>query len=1288
MREKYVTEIVKEVLGPRNGIHEEIKEYPLKEYITGILAPLDSDGEIDIDDDAASLAEGPETSEDDTHESDMLNPKKKPSSMGLSFTVRTKDELNMSVCVTWAKYEFLEKNKLWRRYPKFFLQDVRGDNSRKFLIGSNGNLVKDPHDAEIILDVIIKKDSDYFVSLFLVNKLSGSSDNQPIVEHHIFQPQIRVKFTGGTQIVQGGHYVSPDPDERQLEFLYRDKTVLARGHLCSAVWNQIDPERPHEKIQLDFPDAEKQIPFTWADGELLENPLKEFFTAPDVRTEFVPMYAISAPNLQWNKSLYGPSPELKAESLAELYDSQKLRDALIPLQAGYRAWISQLEYQSSKLDIESQKIAEKLIDDSKAILERIKSGIETVINNEEAKLAFCFANKALDIQAKWSRKRPLVWYPFQLAFILINVEPIVNQKSINRDVCDLLWVPTGAGKTEAYLAIVAFSLAYRRRRALMRRGLTEDRTGAGVSTISRYTLRLLTIQQFRRTLSVITACEFLRVYNFTSKSHIGWRPSASNSGENMIWGSTPFSAGLWVGGSVTPNRLVDSGQPAEGIPPGALELLKQETKEVGEPAQITECPACATLLSIPEMGLQEGAHDLHFIIQCKDYLGKENQIKTLEGQTLHNIKITNSLCTPMGSRSYYTLSLKIETGNPAKSADIDSFWERVHKQLATGGLDAQLISARASRMGYFIRYYLDRRNMKKEFDFEVFCPNPKCPLHVSWAGGMPQGWIYGIQEEQLIPESKLLDMPLPDGNVLIMVQEPFQDGSGYISDRIPIPSLTVDDQIYNRLPSVVVATVDKFARPPFESRAAGLFGNVNYHSSIGGYYRTDQSGRSMPPSSDSGIKIKPLDPPDLILQDELHLIDGPLGSLVGIYETAVEQLIREKGSTVKYIASTATIHRARDQVLSIFQKEVQTFPPPGLDADNRFFITDIDIHPLSDLQAGRLYVGICAPSRGGLTPIVRIFSSLLQTAWEVRTLPNNDGFWTLTGYFNSVRELAGARALYRQDIPLHLNEKFKKGARQITDDKAVELSSRTSSTDLPGILNLLSRPAPSSPDILFTTSMFGTGVDIGRLALMVVDGQPKTTSSYVQATGRVGRTSGGLVITFFRASRPRDLSHYEFFGGYHRQLHRFVEPVTVFPFSPGALARAAGPVSVFILRNMSNPTLPWYQKDTARAMGSNRNSANEVKCLPDIFESRAQHQPSLRRPVKDSVKNFIGGELDRWSNYANSNQDLEYFEYFRQKHSVVLGDPEHKHSPNLHSVYSDAPQSLRDIEETTSFQTE
>ncbi len=821
----------------------------------------------------------------------------------------------------------------------------------------------------------------------------------------------------------------------------------------------------------------------------------------------------------------------------------------------------------------------------------------------------------------------------------------------------------------------------------MRRGLTEDRTGAGVSAISRYTLRLLTIQQFRRTLSVTTACEFLRVYNFTSKSRIGWRPSSSNSGESMIWGSTPFSAGLWVGGSVTPNRLVDSGQPFEGIPPGALELLRQETKEVGEPAQITECPACATLLSIPEMGLQEGHHGLHFIIQCEDYLGKEDIIKKLEGQTLYRIKITNSLCTPMAPRGYYTLSLEIEIRNPVRSADIDSFWAKVRDLLAAGGLHARLTSARASRMGYFIRYYLDRRNIKKEFDFEVFCPNPKCPLHVSWVGGMPQGWINGIQEDQLIPESKLFGMPLPDGNAPIMVQEPFQDGNGYISDRIPIPSLTVDDQIYNRLPSVVVATVDKFARPPFESRAAGLFGNVNYHSSIGGYYRPDNPGRSISPSYGSGIKIKSLDPPDLILQDELHLIDGPLGSLVGIYETAVEQLIREKGSSVKYIASTATIRRARDQVLSIFQKEVQTFPPPGLDADNRFFITNNDAHPLSDLRAGRLYVGICAPGRGPLTPIIRILSRLLQTSWEVRTLPNNDGFWTLTGYFNSVRELAGARALYRQDIPQRLNEMFKKGARQITDDKAVELSSRTSSTDLPGILNLLSKTGSSSPDILFTTSMFGTGVDIGRLALMVVNGQPKTTSSYVQATGRVGRTCGGLVITFFRATRPRDLSHYEFFEGYHRQLHRFVEPVTVFPFSPGALARAAGPVSVFILRNMSNPTIPWYRWDTARAMNSNRNNANEVKCLPDIFESRAQHQPSLRRPAKDWVKNFIGSELDRWSNLANSNQDLEYFEYFRPRHSVVLGDPEHKHSPNLCSVYSDAPQSLRDIEETTGFQT-
>jgi len=298
-----------------------------------------------------------------------------------------------------------------------------------------------------------------------------------------------------------------------------------------------------------------------------------------------------------------------------------------------------------------------------------------------------------------------------------------------------------------------------------------------------------------------------------------------------------------------------------------------------------------------------------------------------------------------------------------------------------------------------------------------------------------------------------------------------------------------------------------------------------------------------------------------------------------------------------------------------------------------------------------------------------------------------DPFWTLTGYFNAVRELAGARALYRQDIPERLDKLAGTHARNLPDEVAQELSSRTDATDLPSILNLLNSEYPDAQDALFTTAMFGTGVDIPRLALMVVHGQPKTTSAYIQATGRVGRTRGALVVTFLRATRPRDLNHYEFFSGYHRQLHRFVEPITVMPFSPGALDRAAGPVAVAMLRNVRGPTVPWLIDESANNMPHVRATAPEVVNLPSCLESRAQVQPAERRPQAGATDTFVASELDHWQQVAaRAAGSLKYVEYLTAKEPVVLGDPQHEHA-GLDVVYENAPQSLRDVEETTGFET-
>jgi len=1317
MREKLVAELVKEVLGPRGGPHEILHASPLNEYITGVLAPITEKPAADIDSSAELPAEDTGIYEGETEDVDVsvppffhpaLDPKRRPSTFGLSFVVEAEGVPEASICLTWARYFFFKDEAgrpAWKRQPRHAVLSVRLDSSCVLWIDGTGRRVESAHQAEISFHVVVKhlQERRYLVNLYFVNRIEPPEDRDPTAEHHIFQPQIRVVLHRGTRLTPRTRKSISGSEERKLEFLYRKRPVLARGHLCSAVWREIDPENEAPDISIDFPECREDPPFAWPDGILLPDVERKKFSPPDVRTEFVPAYSIPFPELEW-PSEYGNPPELNAAVLAEIWDPESLRKALTPICTGYERWIHDMEEQLGNLPQEDEEIARELIEECRIALRRMARGIDVLCSDRDARLAFCFANKAIDLQWKWRRNADFVWRPFQLAFVLLNIDSIVNPQSESRNICDLLWVPTGTGKTEAYLALVAFTIALRRRRALTRR--QGDLTGAGVAVITRYTLRLLTIQQFRRTLSLIAACEYLRVHNLMHRGRpVGWRPSSCELKDDFVWGSTPFSIGLWVGGGLSPNRLSDTWG-GNTVLHGALSILKGEEGE-GEPAQVLNCPACGAILAIPEMGLRAGQHSLHFVVRCHNGESLVKAVPHIAGREFHHITIHEVDIFPHSSTGYYTLTLKIATRTALASRTVDELWRSLREYLQQShGCAVDLVPVRASRPGYFIRYYTGRGGRSKiEYDFEIFCPNPDCPLRVPWIGGVPSGWVHG-REPSLTPSPDGFRIPMfRDGNRMIEVQDQFmygEDGysSRHISDRIPIPALTVDEQIYRRLPTVLVATVDKFARPPFEPHAGAIFGNVDYHHCIYGYYRLYQpacqhvhtSGHPVPVGAgrrQNYVRLpgKP-DPPELIIQDELHLIEGPLGSLTGIYETAVDYLCSENGSKPKYIASTATIRRAEEQVLAVFLRGLHLFPPHGLDAGDRFFIRETEMHVLEDGPAGRLYVGICAPGRGPLTPLVRIYARLLQTVWQLRNHPDVDSFWTLTGYFNAVRELAGARALYRQDIPQRVNQISGGDPRPLPEEGGVELSSRTPSTDLPAIIDLLNRRYPNAPDVLFTTSMFGTGVDIQRIGLMVVNGQPKTTSAYIQSTGRVGRSRGALVVTFFRATRPRDLSHYEFFIGYHRQLHRFVEPPTVYPFSTGVLDRALGPVMVFLLRNMRNASVPWHRDDSAPLMQVHRR-APEVSGLPRIMERRACGQPPHRLPAGTTVVQYSNSELERWQLTAARNRNLRYVEYAiasQPRYPVVLGDYQHQHA-GLDVVYENAPRSLRDIEETTGFET-
>jgi hypothetical protein len=444
------------------------------------------------------------------------------------------------------------------------------------------------------------------------------------------------------------------------------------------------------------------------------------------------------------------------------------------------------------------------------------------------------------------------------------------------------------------------------------------------------------------------------------------------------------------------------------------------------------------------------------------------------------------------------------------------------------------------------------------------------------------------------------------------------------------------------------------------------------------------------------------------------LVEGPLGSMVGLYETMIEKLCeRDTGTGMlrpKYVASTATVRQAEEQVRAVFNRRVAHFPPPGLTANDNFFSYGDEAHALDCRRAGRLYVGVCAPGWGALTPIVRVWSALLQGVWERRqsgaALDELDPFWTLVGYFNAIRELAGAIALYRQDIRQRLPEITRTQPRPLPFGDPTELSSRQADAmRLPALLDELAVALPGDAvDTAVATSMFGTGVDVTRLGLMVVHGQPKTTASYIQATGRVGRGDGGLVVVLLRAARVRDLAHYEFFTGYHRQLYRHVEPVTVAPFSARARERGLGPLAVALLRQAMHlegeavdPSWRIQHYDAGNNIVSaadrmaNHRRDPEVNAIPLIFETRAQTQPTRRAP-SPSVTDVEGhGWLDRWEQLSRqlAGQPLVYYESTMMRGprtSVVLGDPAHTRRVPV-VVFENAPNSLREVEATTAFKT-
>jgi hypothetical protein len=356
-----------------------------------------------------------------------------------------------------------------------------------------------------------------------------------------------------------------------------------------------------------------------------------------------------------------------------------------------------------------------------------------------------------------------------------------------------------------------------------------------------------------------------------------------------------------------------------------------------------------------------------------------------------------------------------------------------------------------------------------------------------------------------------------------------------------LPFHVVDEVLLsgeNELPNLLIATVDKFAQLPKNPQLRRLFG-------IG----------------DDGNQDR--EPPALIIQDELHLISESLGSVVGAFEPVIHFLCERGGSKPKIVCSTATIRTYRGQVKSLFARDqVAVFPPPELSISDSFFV-HVPRDPVTGSRLSRrAYLGVFGSGYPSFQSAeARVLAAMLQAPMQL-DVSKRDPYWTLLSYFNSLRELGTtitmlessvwreARTIsgHRNDLPAR-----RPSAR-------IELTSRVSSMELAKAFkrleieysmkdDLKQEGAERPLDVCLATSIVEVGIDVPRLSMMCVVGQPKKVSTYIQATGRVGRSHPGLIVCLYDHTRKRDRSVFESFRTFHERMYAMVEPTTLTPFS-------------------------------------------------------------------------------------------------------------------------------------------
>lgn len=867
----------------------------------------------------------------------------------------------------------------------------------------------------------------------------------------LFQAEVKIK---SDKIVpyKSNQELNPfDSEAEELNFLYRDVPSFGIGHNCSVIWGKNElkttflPEHNIRDIKNDFTESDFDNP----------NDFKTLNELLDIK----------------NLSLF--TKLSKDEIINRLFSFAEL----------YEKWIKQQKDINALEKERENKIGARIISRLEYNHSRLKTNIEC-LRVDDVFLSFQFANTAMLIQiivsndndfTKAEKEKSAInqnipyndlqffanydnnrigfipkYRPFQLAFLLLCIKSITEPQSEERNgVVDLIWFPTGGGKTEAYLAVTALAISWRR----LRHNKIESQ---GVSVIMRYTLRLLTAQQFERASKLIVALEFLR-QNFKTDLK-----------------DEPISIGLWVGNQLTPGKVLGENNSAEVV---INEIEAECRKRYGKPEdknifQITSCPWCGTKLV--------SENDYGFILNGKDFL--------------------------------------------------------------------------------------------------IHCLNNRCIYHKQ------------------------------------------------------LPVQVVDEMLYKHPPTLLFATVDKFAQVAWKAETHKFFNSLDYD------------------------KL----PPDLIIQDELHLINGPLGSIVGIFESVVEKLCTNESKNLlpKIIASTATLRNTTEQIENLYgRRKVNIFPPSGLSYSDSFFAKE------SKSESKRKYIGFMPVGKTAIDTQLQLLAHLLEARIE-NYEPINDNYWTIVSYYNSLKDVGKINNKVGDEILVNtasLQARLFGRNNQWTynhfglQGRTEELTSRIPSSKIKAILKQLENKfelinngdyrnvSSDVIDLVLTTNMFSVGIHVGRLNLMLINGMPKNITEYIQASSRIGRDVEGLVVTLLDSNRARDKSYFEHFVPFHQAFYKSIEPLSVTPFTENTIDKMLTTLMIaFVRHKFSN-------------LNKNKDAQNfkkeYINPLKEYLKARFNNNPS--------EVSFFEGRIDVLANDWEERIKIgltEYDELMKRPSEVESSD--------------------------------